>query len=165
MFGKLLVAVDDTDRSELALSFAAAVAQQCSADVHVLHVKEFVVGTRGITFFSDEKAVKLVTGAMAQLRSEGIRASGSVRRALYRHVALCIASMAAEISADAIVLGTGRNRRLGRVFSPQVRERTIRLTSLPVIVAPEPLGLDSDDPLDVAEPKPVSLNHEWTLSA
>jgi len=165
MFGKLLVAVDNTDRSEVALSFAAAVAQHCSADVHVLHVNEFVVGTRGITLFSDEKAIKLVTEAMAQLRSEGVRASGSVRRALYRHVAPCVASMAAEISADAIVLGTGRNRRLGRLFSPQVRERTIRLTSLPVLVAPAPLGLDADDELDVAELTPLALNHEWTLSA
>jgi hypothetical protein len=37
------------------------------------------------------------------------------------------------------VLGSNRNRRLGRLFSGRVRERTTRLTSLPVLTAPAPL--------------------------
>jgi hypothetical protein len=50
---------------------------------------------------------------------------------------------ALERSADAIVLGSTRNRRLGRLFSPQVRERTTRLTALPVLTAPSPLKVTS----------------------
>jgi nucleotide-binding universal stress UspA family protein len=38
-----------------------------------------------------------------------------------------IVATARERSADAIVVGSTRNRRLGRLFSPQVRERTTRL--------------------------------------
>jgi len=165
MFQKLLVAIDNTERSDVALSFATAIAQQCSAAVHVLHVNEFVVGTRGMTLFSDEKDIQRVTEAIGQLRSEGIKTSGSVRRALYRHVAPCIALMATEISADAIVLGTGRNRRFGRLFAPQVRERTIRLTSLPVIVAPSPLVRAFNGELDDVDLVQVPLDREWTLSA
>jgi nucleotide-binding universal stress UspA family protein len=165
MFQKLLVAIDNTERSDVALSFATAIAQQCSAAVHVLHVNEFVVGTRGMTLFTDEKAIQRVTQAIGQLRSEGIRTSGSVRRALYRHVAPCIASMATEISADAIVLGTGRNRRFGRLFAPQVRERTIRLTTLPVIAAPAPLVRAFNGQLDDVDFLQVPLDREWTLSA
>ena len=41
--------------------------------------------------------------------------------------------------ADAIVFGSNRSRHLGRLFSPQVRERTTRLTSLPILTAPAPL--------------------------
>ena len=48
-----------------------------------------------------------------------------------------------EKSADAIVLGSTRNRRLGRLFSGQVRERTTRLTALPVLTAPAPLKVTS----------------------
>jgi hypothetical protein len=48
-------------------------------------------------------------------------------------------AVAAEREAGAIVLGSTRRRRLGRMFSAQVRERTTRLTSLPVLVAPAPL--------------------------
>jgi nucleotide-binding universal stress UspA family protein len=151
MFQKLLFAMDDTERSEVALSFATAVARECSAVVHVLYVNEYVVGSRGIPVFTDEKSIALVTDAICQLRSEGIRATGSVRRAPYRRVAPTIASMAAAVSADAIILGTGRSRHLGRLFSHHVRERVIRLTSLPVIAAPSPLGVTPTGPLDVAE--------------
>jgi nucleotide-binding universal stress UspA family protein len=151
MFQKLLFAMDDTERSEVALSFATAVARECSAVVHVLYVNEYVVGSRGVPVFSDEKSIALVTDAICQLRSEGIRATGSVRRALYRRVAPTIASMATAVSADAIILGTGRSRHLGRLFSHHVRERVIRLTSLPVIAAPSPLGVTPAEPLDVAE--------------
>jgi len=36
-----------------------------------------------------------------------------------------------------------RHRRLGRLFSAQVRERTTRLTALPVLTAPSPLKMAS----------------------
>ena len=48
-------------------------------------------------------------------------------------------SVATERSAGAIVLGSTRRRGWGRLFSTQVRARTTRLTSLPVLVAPAPL--------------------------
>lgn len=167
MFQKLLFAMDDTERSQVALSFATSMARECSALVHVLHVNEYVVGSRGIPVYTDEKAIALVTEAICQLRSQGIRASGSVRRALYRRVAPTIASMATAVSADAIILGTGRSHHLGRLFSPQVRERVIRLTSLPVIAAPAPLGVMSAGPMDVDELVHLHLDCEptRTLSA
>jgi len=42
-----------------------------------------------------------------------------------------------------------RHRRLGRLFSAQVRERTTRLTALPVLTAPSPLKVTS--PTEVAD--------------
>ena len=61
----------------------------------------------------------------------------------YRGVPQRIVATALERSADAIVLGSTRNRRLGRFFSAQVRERTTRLTALPVLTAPSPLQVTS----------------------
>jgi hypothetical protein len=58
---------------------------------------------------------------------------------LHRHVASRISDEARKRNADAIVLGSRRRRRLGRLFSSQIRERTTRLTSLPVLTAPSPL--------------------------
>jgi K+-sensing histidine kinase KdpD len=46
---------------------------------------------------------------------------------------------ARERDADAIVLGSQRRRRFGRLFSTQVREQTTRITELPVLTAPSPL--------------------------
>jgi nucleotide-binding universal stress UspA family protein len=141
MFGKLLLAVDDSPSGEVAVSFAAAVARQCSAAVHVHHVNEFVVGGRGITLLPMDDAAALVTRAVEELRSAGLRADGSVAVASYREVPQRLVAVAAERGVDAIVLGSRRHRRLRRLFSHQVRERTLRLSPLPVLAAPSPLGL------------------------
>ena len=77
---------------------------------------------------------------MEQLGQAGVRADGSSCVASYRQVPTCIAEAALAHGADAIVLGSRRQRRLGRLFSPQVRERTTRLSLLPVLTAPSPLG-------------------------
>jgi nucleotide-binding universal stress UspA family protein len=151
MFERLLVAIDDSPGSDVALSFAVAVAKQSGASVHVLHVNEHVVGGRGVPLRTDEEVTELITAAVVRLRDEGIRTGGSVRRAPYRHVAECIASMAVQRSADVIVLGAERRRRWGRMASRGVRERTIRLTALPVIAAPAPLSVSAVDQLTLAD--------------
>jgi nucleotide-binding universal stress UspA family protein len=165
MFQRLLVAIDDSERSDVTLSFATAMARQFSAAVHVLHVNEYVVGSRSVPLRTDDEATELVTEALEQLRSEGVKASGSVRRASYRQVARHIATSADEFSADALILGSRRHGRFGALFSARVRERTTRLTSLPVIAAPAPLELPSHGRLDVADIITVPPHQERTLSA
>src|ERR1700728_560376 len=81
--------------------------------------------------------------AVAQLAESGVRASGSVCVSSYRGVPNRIVATALERSADAILLGSTRNRRLGRLFSGPVRERQTRLTALPVLTAPTPLKVTS----------------------
>lgn len=80
-----------------------------------------------------------MTGAVHQLRAAGIKATGSSVRAQYRDVSSRIVEAAQERGSDAIFLESERHRRLGRLFSPNVRVRTVRLTSLPIVTAPSPL--------------------------
>jgi nucleotide-binding universal stress UspA family protein len=141
MFQRLLVGIDDSDQREITLSFAMAVARQCGSTVHFCFVNPVPVGSRGLAVLSAAEANELVAGAMRQLRSEGIPATGSVRRTLAHRVADCLVASAGELSADAIILGSRRRRRLHRVLSSGVRERTIRLTCLPVLTAPAPLEI------------------------
>jgi nucleotide-binding universal stress UspA family protein len=147
MFDRLLLALDDSPAGEVATLFAAALARRSGAGVHVLHVNERLVGGQGVTLRSRTESTALVTGAVQQLAEAGVRASGSVRVSSYRNVPERIVSAAFERSADAIVLGSTRNRRLGRLFSARVRERTTRLTALPVLTAPAPLKVTSPDEL------------------
>lgn len=84
-----------------------------------------------------------MTEALRRLAGAGVHADGSVCVASYRGVPGRIVTAATERAAGAIVLGSDRRRRLGRLFSAQVRERTTRLTSLPVLVAPAPLRVTS----------------------
>jgi nucleotide-binding universal stress UspA family protein len=141
MFRRILVAVGDDEQSAVTLSFVTALARQHDAHVHVLHVNELVVGGRGVPLRTDDEATAIVVDAMHHLGDEGIVADGSVWRAHYGKVAQRIASMAEECAADVIVLGSTRRRRWGRLMSMQIRERTTRLTTLPVVVAPAPLEL------------------------
>jgi nucleotide-binding universal stress UspA family protein len=149
MFDRLLLALDDSPAGEIATLFAAAVARRTGAAVHVLHVNEHLVGGNGVTLRSRQESIDLVTGAVRQLTEAGARAGGSVCVSSYRGVPHCIVTTALERSAGAIVLGSTRKRRLRRLFSGQVRERTTRLTALPVLTAPAPLKVTS--PTGVAD--------------
>jgi nucleotide-binding universal stress UspA family protein len=139
MFDRILLALDDSPAGEVATVFAAALARRTGATVHVLHVNERLVGGNGVTLRSRTEAIDLVTGAVRQLAETGVRAGGSVHFSSYRGVPDRIAAVARERSADAIVLGSNRSRSLSRLFSARVRERTTRLTTLPVLTAPSPL--------------------------
>jgi nucleotide-binding universal stress UspA family protein len=143
MFDRILLALDDSPAGEVAAVFGTALAQRAGAAVHVLHVNERLVGGRGVTLRTREEGTALVSDVVEQLAEAGIRAGGTVRVAPYRAVPAHIVAVAQEREADAIVLGSHRHRRLGRLFSAQVRERTTRLTSLPVLVAPSPLRVTS----------------------
>jgi nucleotide-binding universal stress UspA family protein len=146
VFGRLLVAIDGTERGEVVLSFALAVAARHASEVTLLHVNEFVVGSPGVPLRTDAEATQLVLEALTELRAAGIPATGTVRRATYREIAERIASVADECGADAIILGSGTaRRRRAALFSGRVTERTMRLTSLPVIAAPAPLAVSARD--------------------
>jgi nucleotide-binding universal stress UspA family protein len=143
MFERILLALDDSPAGELATAFTGALARRAGASVHVLHVNERLVGGNGVTLQTRQEATDLVTAAVHQLAEAGVRAGGSVCMTSYRGVPAQIVRSASERSAGAIVLGSTRRRRLGRLFSAQVRERTTRMTSLPVLVAPAPLTVTS----------------------
>jgi nucleotide-binding universal stress UspA family protein len=143
MFDRILLALDDSPAGEVATLFATALARRTGASVHVLHVNERLVGGRGVTLRTSEEATELVTRTVRQMADAGVRAGGSVRVSSYLGVPGGIVATAHERAADAIVLGSNRNRRLRRLFSARVRERTTRLTSLPVLTAPSPLRVTS----------------------
>lgn len=151
MFERILLALDDSPAGEVATAFTGALAQRAGAStsVHVLHVNERLVGGRGLTLHTRAEATALVSRAMRQLADAGVRAGGSVCVSSYHAVPERIVTVAAERGAGAIVVGSTRRRRWGRLLSAQVRERTTRLTSLPVLVAPAPLrvtaSLGGDD--------------------
>jgi nucleotide-binding universal stress UspA family protein len=139
MFDRILLALDDSPAGETATVFAGALAGRTGASVHVLHVNERLVGGHGVTLRTSVEATDLVAGAVHQLVGAGVRAGGSVCVSSYRQVPDRIVAAAQERAAGAIVLGSNRNRRLARLFSVGVRERTTRLTPLPVLTSPAPL--------------------------
>jgi nucleotide-binding universal stress UspA family protein len=151
MFDRILLALEESPAGEVATVFASALATRSGASVHVLHVNERLVGGRGLTLRTRDEATTLVTDAVTQLCIDGVSADGSVVVSSYRGVPATIVAAARDRSCGAIVLGSHRKRRLGRLFAPQVRERTTRLTSLPVLTAPSPLTVTSIGSLDALD--------------
>lgn len=141
MFERLLLAIDDSPASEVAAAFAAALALHGEGQVRVFHVNEHQVAGGGLTLLSAQEADALMRRMVSELCEQGVRASGVSVAAPYRQVSMRIVGASDEWNADAIVVGSNRSRRFGvsRLFSARIRERTTRLTALPVLTAPPPL--------------------------
>jgi nucleotide-binding universal stress UspA family protein len=141
MFTRILLAVDGTDSGDVAVSFTAALARKCGAQVRVVHVNELLVGGRGFAMETELQAMDVVDTAVGHLRGSGVLADG------VHYLANCftlddrIAESALEWGADMIVFGSKRRRRLPRLAGRGLRERVTALTGLPTLVAPAPLRL------------------------
>jgi nucleotide-binding universal stress UspA family protein len=157
MFQRVLLGMDDSAASQLGLSFMSALARQHSAAVRVLYVNQYVVGGRGHTVLTAQQAQALVDGAVAELQDNGVAASGEVVRATCFNLAARIAERADAFSADAIVLGSHRHRRVRRLFSQGVRDKVIQMSALPVLTTPAPLRVSPLHPsLAGSPPQPIS---------
>ncbi len=151
MFQRVLVAIDDTEQTGVTISFAISIARECRSTVRLCMVNPFRAGSRGIPLLTDDEAADRVIDAIEQFRREGIASSGCVYRSHHRRVADHIVSEAEETAADAIVLGQPRSRGLTRLLSSGVAERAVRLTSLPILMAPPTLNLPLWTQLDLHE--------------
>jgi nucleotide-binding universal stress UspA family protein len=160
MFTRILLAIDDSDSSEAAVSFATALAVQSSAAVRVVHVNEYLVGGRGFTVRTQAEAIEHLETAVNTLRAAGIPTEGVLYLTNAFGVDLRIANSAHDWSADVIVLGSRRQRRFGhfgRFAGKGIRERVISLTSLPVLTAPSPLHVAAGKVPDLDELVPPAL--------
>jgi nucleotide-binding universal stress UspA family protein len=151
MFTRILLAIDDSSSSEAALSFAMAMALQSSGAVRVVHVNEYLVGGRGFTVETQTQAINHLEKAVAVLRAAGIPTEGSLYLTSCFGVESRIATAAHDWSADVIVLGSRRRRRLARFGGKGIRERVTNLTALPVLTAPTPLEVTSGKLPDMNE--------------
>jgi nucleotide-binding universal stress UspA family protein len=139
MFQRLLVAIDDSLSSPVAISYTCALARTAGASVHVLHVNRFLIGGRGFTELSESEATELVDDAVGQLRDQGIDATGSVARSTCFSMGKVIADAAHARQSDVIVLGSRRRTSVPRLFGRGTREQITGCSVLPVLTAPAPL--------------------------
>ena len=133
---RVLVAVDRFDDQGSAVKLGASIARERSAQVVVVHVRERQnLGRGSFDFETPEQARQLVDAAVSELRQQGVEASGRVVRALVGQVARAILDEAADVGADEIVIGA---KGSGGFFGRRTRERLLRRSSLPILVAPRP---------------------------
>jgi nucleotide-binding universal stress UspA family protein len=143
VFNRILLAIDESESSEVALSFAMSLALKSPCAVRVVYVNEYLVGGRGFTVKTQAEAINHLENAVNTLRSAGIPTEGSLYLTSCFGVNVRIANAASDWFADVIVLGSRRRRRFARFGGKGMRERVTSLTALPVLTAPAPLAVTS----------------------
>jgi nucleotide-binding universal stress UspA family protein len=136
----LLCAIDQFESGQTALDFVAGVASANDASVCVLHIRELSKIARVLPLETPAEAQELVGDAVLSLRMRGIAAEGHSCSVLEDHVARRIVEKALLWECQAIVLGSRRLHGISRLSGRGVRERILRLSSLPVLVGPAAEG-------------------------
>ena len=137
MWDRLLFAVDQFESGQTALGFVAGVASANDASVRVLHFREL---SRAVPLETPAEAEELVRDAARSLQSLGVAAEGRSRSVHQDHVAREIVKEASVWECQAIALGSRRLHGISRLSGRGVRERVLRLSPLPVLVAPSALS-------------------------
>ena len=159
MFSRILLALDGTESSEVAVSLATALARRSDSCVRVVHVNELLVGGRGYASETERESMAIVDEAVGYLRREGVVADGVHHLANCFRTADRIAEAAQDWGADVIVFGSKRRRWFSRFGGSGLRERVTAITGLPVLVAPAPLKLARrNHELEVIPPVPVGTS-------
>lgn len=133
---RILLPYTDSSRAETALEAVVGLSSVLSAEVWVLHIREWDLGMGRRWFLeSREEAVAVTRRALDRLHGEGVHARGVVRQAACSRVAEEIADKADELRAIAIVLGARRRRLIPWLFLPSLSRRVSHLAHCPLILA------------------------------
>ncbi|MGZ3405071.1 MAG: universal stress protein [Polyangia bacterium] len=145
---RIVVGTDFSELATGALDEALTLARGHEpAELHVVAVVEsdhdrlIPLADRGqsLVEITDRVRVRLAAEASAALTRFAERAPGSARPRAIAHVrvgqiAIQLASLATEIGADMVVVGTHGRRGLQRFMMGSVAEKTVRLAPCPVLV-------------------------------
>jgi len=139
MWKRLLLMVDDLESGQAAVDFTIGLARATAASVFVLHFRELSTQIRVVPLETPADAKLVVDEAVLALTTAGVSAEGSSCSVVTTRIPAWIAEKAVRLECDAIVLGSRRLTGLGRLSGRGVREHVLRLSHLPVVVAPAPL--------------------------
>ena len=141
MLSRIVVGVKRLEVDRPVLNLVMALASETGSGVLVVHVRERRCSKTGPSYLeTKDEASCLVEEAVFELRMAGIGASGRVTSTLEGRVAQAILDQADACQADAIVVGLHRRRGLRRISRSGEGARLMRLSRLPVILAPVASG-------------------------
>ena len=139
----ILLAVDAARHvPESHVAAAVAMTRELSRDtgdqVIVVHVHEFAVGRFGRLQVdcAEGQGESLVAEIVADLRSVGIAAEGTVREADFGHVARKILAVGDEYDARMVVLGSSGRTDMPHLPFGSVSHRLMHLAARPVLIVP-----------------------------
>jgi nucleotide-binding universal stress UspA family protein len=136
VWDRLLFAIDQFESGQSALEFVAGVASANDASVRVLHIREVPRMARVLPLETPGEAKDLVRQTVSSLQLFGVPSEGRSCSVLQERVARRMVEEAMLWECQGIVLGSRRLHGISRLSGRGVKERILRLSSLPVLVAP-----------------------------
>lgn len=147
MFKRILVAVDASDTSGLALETALGLAAEANAALRIVHAVDVSNVNLGAEYLDypqvSESLVKngrdILATAQARAATAGCEADTGlvVIDSLGQRLPEAIVSDADAWAADLIVIGTHGRRGLSRLFLGSIAEGVVRVASQPVLLVKE----------------------------
>lgn len=139
-FKKILVPIDFSEHSTLALDTAVSLASDFAASLTLVHVYEAlaVAVPAGYQLFSQAQLDRLFKELHQELakqrqRAEAAGATSVATELLHGFPVSELQNFAAENSFDLIVMGTHGRRGLSHAFMGSVAERLVRVAPCPVL--------------------------------
>jgi nucleotide-binding universal stress UspA family protein len=136
MYGKLLVAVDNSDAAERVIEAAREMASLSDGEVWVLHLREQEFVGRGgfYPIESEAEARSVVERATQKLDDAGIKCHYEVRNTISGQAAREIAAAARAHDADIIMMGSKGRSDLTALVLGSTAHKVIHLSDRPVLV-------------------------------
>lgn len=147
MYKNILVPVDGSEPSQLALAEAIKLAKGSGATLHLMHVvDEFVVAPAidtsylSSSYYADVIAAlrdsgrEILDRAEARVKQAGVELKSTFIETFGRRVAELVVEKAKEWPADLIVMGTHGRRGLRRLVLGSDAEWVLRSTPVPVLM-------------------------------
>ncbi len=148
MYSRLLVPLDGSPTSHLALDHAAVLARLSGATVVLLHVIEETEHSNGFerpkVYFEEVRPRFLAAGqalldqAAGRLRQGGIAVETVLLESGGKRVSELIAQQADAARCDVVVLGTHGRRGVGRLLMGSDAEQVARIAPIPVMLVRHP---------------------------
>ncbi len=142
MYKRILVAVDGSDTSNLALQEAIKLAKDQHSVLRLFHVVDLTMAYSAVEapyIFEYRKAMeaegqKVVADCSASARTAGIEFDTKCVVMFAKHIYDVIEEEATEWAADLIVIGTHGRRGIRRLLLGSVAEGLTRVSSKPVLL-------------------------------
>ncbi len=142
MYKQILVAVDDSDTSQLAFQEAIKLAKEQQSTLRLIHVvDEYFYTTGTIDYLAYEKVIKeqgqlLLTQLKEQAHHAGVKVECKLIEIVEYapRISEKIVKEAIECKADLIVIGTHGRRGFSRFVLGSVAEGVIRMATIPVLL-------------------------------
>jgi nucleotide-binding universal stress UspA family protein len=137
VFKTIVLAVDGSESSDLAVAHAADLARESGGRIVAVHIKEMIAGRFAGPVHVDENDLQAkIRAQVKELNDSGLDITLEMHSTMTGGPAPVVADTAAREHADVIVSGTRGHTALAGVIVGSVAQRLLHLAPCPVLVVP-----------------------------